>query len=78
MCSRRNSLSSFTRRGERACPPDDVGGIYGYQEYLAALADPEHEEHEFFMEWGGPFDPEAFNAKAATKMMRRGLPNWRE
>jgi hypothetical protein len=64
--------------GERACPPEDVGGTYGYQEYLEAMADPEHEEHESYMEWRGPFHPEAFNAKAATKMMRRGLPNWRE
>jgi len=63
--------------GERACPPEDVGGTYGYQEYLGAMADPEHEEHESFMEWRGPFDPEAFDAQAATKIMRRGLPDWR-
>lgn len=44
----------------------------------AALADPEHEEHESYMEWRGSFDPEAFDAQAATKMMRRGLPNWRK
>lgn len=64
--------------GERACPPEDVGGIYGYQEYLEAMADPKHERHEEFMEWSGEFDPEAFDAKAATKEMRRGLPDWRE
>ncbi len=64
--------------GERACPPEDVGGTYGYREYLEAMADPEHEEHESWMEWRGPFDPEAFSAEKATKAMRRGLPNWRE
>ena len=28
--------------GERACPPEDVGGIHGYQEYLKTLSDPNH------------------------------------
>ncbi len=64
--------------GERACPPEDVGGTHGYREYLEAMADPEDEEHESWMEWRGPFDPEAFDAQAATKAMRKGLPNWRE
>ena len=42
------------------------------------MADPEHEEHADYLEWRGPFDPEQFDAQATTKMMRRGLPNWRE
>lgn len=50
----------------------------GYEEYLEALADPNHERHEEFMEWSGPFDSEPFDAEATTKAMRRGLPHWRE
>ena len=57
--------------GARACPPEDCGGPWGYLEFLAAIADPEHEEHESMLEWiGGSFDPEAFDlaeADAATK-----------
>ena len=64
--------------GERACPPEDVGGTGGYEEYLEAMADPKHERHEEFMEWRGPFDPEKFDARAATREMRKGLPDWRE
>ena len=64
--------------GDRACPPEDVGGSYGYQEYLEALADPKHERHDEFKEWRGRFNPEKFNAATATKSMQRGLPNWRE
>ena len=52
--------------GKRACPPEDVGGPYGYQEYLEALADAKHERHEEFIEWQGRFAPEKFDAKAAT------------
>ncbi|MBU0994789.1 MAG: plasmid pRiA4b ORF-3 family protein [Proteobacteria bacterium] len=48
--------------GERACPPEDVGGVPGYGEFLEALKDPEHDEHDNFMEWsGGEFESEKFN-----------------
>jgi len=32
--------------GARAAPPDDVGGSGGYEEFLAAIKDPKHEEHD--------------------------------
>ncbi len=63
--------------GERACPPEDVGGIFGFYHFLAALADPKHEEHDELKEWGGDFDPNKFDAKQATKDMKKGLPDWR-
>ena len=63
--------------GARACPPEDVGGTRGYEEYLEAMADPDHERHDEFMGWRGPFDPEAFDPAKATKRMKRGLPDWR-
>jgi hypothetical protein len=64
--------------GERACPPEDVGGVPGYQEYLTTLSNPEHKEWEETSEWRGPYRPEHFDAEAATKAMQRGLPNWRK
>src|SRR5690606_24263422 len=65
--------------GKRACPPEDVGGVWGYPEFLEAIRNPEHEEHESYLEWiGGAFDPEAFSATEATKAMRKRLPNWRD
>jgi hypothetical protein len=64
--------------GARACPPEDVGGTWGYQEFLEAITDPEHEEHDGLLEWaGGSFDPEAFDPEATTRTMYRGLPDWR-
>jgi len=64
--------------GARACPPEDVGGTSGYEEYLEVLANPEHEEHDSYLRWRGRFDPEQFEADKATKRMRRGLPDWRQ
>jgi len=50
--------------GKRACPPEDCGGIWGYEELLKIIKDPTHEEYEEIMEWlGGKFDPEYFEAR---------------
>lgn len=64
--------------GERACPPEDVGGVWGYDELLEALADPAHERHEEFKEWAGSIAPDEFDALSATQLMRDGLSHWNE
>lgn len=49
-------------KGKRACPPEDCGGPWSYENLLEILADPKHEEHKDVKEWtGGDFDPEEFN-----------------
>jgi Plasmid pRiA4b ORF-3-like protein len=59
--------------GERRCPPEDVGGPHGYQEFLEAVFDPTHEEFENYRQWAGDpvhaeeFDLEAVNAKLSGK-----------
>ncbi|AMV32063.1 Plasmid pRiA4b ORF-3-like protein [Pirellula sp. SH-Sr6A] len=64
--------------GERACPPEDCGGVWGYDELLEAICSPKHDQHEDMLEWiGGKFDSEDFDPKKATKEMRKGLPDWR-
>ena len=53
--------------GARACPPEDVGGVPGYQEFLRGIADAEDQEHENMLAWvGGEFDPERFDPNAIT------------
>jgi hypothetical protein len=56
--------------GRRACPPEDVGGIWGYAEFLEAIRDPRHPEHETMTEWiGGTFDPAAFDLQAINEQL---------
>ncbi|MCX6090654.1 MAG: plasmid pRiA4b ORF-3 family protein [Candidatus Atribacteria bacterium] len=38
--------------GAGACPPEDVGGIGGYEEFLLAWNDQNHSEHESMRLWG--------------------------
>jgi hypothetical protein len=59
--------------GERAAPPDDVGGVMGYLEFLSAIQDPKHDEHESMLTWiGGAFDPEGFDLNAINRALRYG------
>ncbi len=57
--------------GKRACPPEDVGGTWGYAEFLEAIGDPEHPEHEDMLTWiGGEFDPLAFDVEAVNQELK--------
>jgi hypothetical protein len=54
--------------GQRACPPEDCGGPWGYGDFVEAIQNPAHEQHEELLEWvGGEFDPEAFDSDAVNE-----------
>ncbi|MBN1659996.1 MAG: plasmid pRiA4b ORF-3 family protein [Anaerolineae bacterium] len=58
-------------KGERACPPEDVGGVWGYEDFLEAIGDPDHPEHEEYLEWAGDdFDAEAFDLQETNDLLR--------
>jgi len=58
--------------GENACPPEDVGGPYGYADYLAAIRDKNHPEHENMIAWGREdFDPGAFDLEETNTIPKR-------
>jgi hypothetical protein len=63
--------------GQRACPPEDAGGIWGYQESLSVLEnDPYSDEAKEMREWAGlDFNPELFDRKAANSALDRMLWN---
>lgn len=56
--------------GARACPPEDCGGLGGYENLLEALRNPQHAEHDEMLEWlGGDFDPEAFDVDEINQVL---------
>src|SRR5580658_10554552 len=58
--------------GERHCPPEDVGGPSGYQEFLEVIFEPGHEEFEHYREWAGDaVHAEEFNLKSVNDILDR-------
>ena len=59
------------------CPPEDVGGPPGYAEFLAAIADPAHEDHDHMLTWcGGAFDPETPDVEHIVDELDRLARRW--
>ncbi len=58
-------------------PPEDVGGPWGYREFLDAIADPNHQEHANSLQWiGGHFDPTNANTEALTQAVNGLAKKW--
>jgi len=59
------------------CPPEDIGGPPGYEEFLAAIRDPSHERHAEFTEWyDADFDPSAIDAEAIGRNLTALAKRW--
>ncbi len=56
--------------GKLHCPPEDVGGVWGYYDFLNAIKDETHLEHEDQLEWvGGDFDPAHFDVDEVNQRL---------
>jgi len=56
--------------GERACPPEDCGGIGGFYDLLDALGDAMHEQHDELRDWvGDDYDPDVFSIDDVNRML---------
>jgi hypothetical protein len=58
--------------GSGACPPEDCGGVWGYEDLKATLADPGAERHDEMLEWlgldsGDDFNPKEFSAENVNR-----------
>ena len=57
--------------GEKFCPAEDSGGIYGYQEKLKVLKNKSHPDYEFIRDWiGEDFDPNYFNIAEVNELLQ--------
>jgi Plasmid pRiA4b ORF-3-like protein len=54
--------------GARACPPEDCGGVGGYEDLVEAMANPRRKRHKELVEWlGEVFHPEAFDLETVNQ-----------
>jgi hypothetical protein len=68
---------AFVIDGARACPPEDVGGVGGYHDFLETLlTEPDSEEANHLLDWvGGYFDSEVFDIRLANAAISRMMYN---
>ena len=60
--------------GARACPPEDCGGTWGYQELFKILKNPNHPEYEEKKEWAGlRLDPERFDVDEVNTILKHEI-----
>ncbi|MDI6737238.1 MAG: plasmid pRiA4b ORF-3 family protein [Nanoarchaeota archaeon] len=59
--------------GERNCPPEDSGGVWGYEDLLKIKKNKKHPDYkEYIVEWlGEDFDPEKFDIEAVNRGLKR-------
>ncbi|HUO01275.1 MAG TPA: plasmid pRiA4b ORF-3 family protein [Rhizomicrobium sp.] len=61
--------------GAGKCPPEDIGGLPGFYNFLEAIEDPDHPDHEELFDWyGGPFNPADVDNDAIKKRLARLAP----
>ncbi len=59
------------------CPPEDIGGPWGYAELLVAIEDPKHERHAEFKEWiADDFDPNLVDVNWLTEEVAALAKRW--
>src|SRR5437899_282386 len=59
------------------CPPEDIGGPWGYDEFLEAMANLKHGRHAEFEEWiGDAFDPNLVDSDGHARALQPPAAQW--
>jgi len=58
--------------GRRACPPEDIGGIYGYEDFLGSPERQKQYGHE-----KGYFDPAKFDLDEVNDALQSLPKRWK-
>jgi hypothetical protein len=69
-----NQIYPHCIEGKRACPPEDCGGVWGYDSLLETIRDPEHDDHDDMLAWlegigRHNFDPNTFNLTMTNRRL---------
>jgi hypothetical protein len=57
--------------GDRRCPPEDVGGVSGFENFLEIISDPTHEDYEEYVGWAGGHFLDEFDVKGVNELLSR-------
>ena len=59
-------------KGRRACPPEDCGGVWGYEDLLKIIRNPKDKGYAEMLEWvGGEFDPADFGLEETNAALEK-------
>lgn len=64
---------------EGRTPPEDIGGPPGYELFLEAINDPNHDDHAEMREWylADTFDPHLVDVEAIESELKRYAHKWK-
>ncbi|WP_411839509.1 IS1096 element passenger TnpR family protein [Paracoccus sp. ME4] len=67
----------LTQEAEPQANQEQFSGALGYEEFLTALADPDHEQHDDMVRRsGGSFDPEDARSDSIAERFDRLAKRW--
>ena len=67
--------------GEMNCPPEDCGGIPGFENMLGILKDRTHPEFQDMYQWAGSYNPKKFSLAKINRELskfKKYIKHWKK